>query len=132
MSMQDPISDLLTRIRNGQMAKKSFVTLSNSIKKIKILDVLKSEGYIKGYSVNMNNLNKNNLEIYLKYHKNKPVISKIKRVSRPGLRIYKKSNDLPFVLGGLGIAIISTSLGVVSDKKARMLNQGGEILCIVE
>lgn len=130
--MQDPISDLLTRIRNGQMAKKSFVTLSNSIKKIKILDVLKSEGYIKGYSVNMNNLNKNNLEIYLKYHKNKPVISKIKRVSRPGLRIYKKSNDLPFVLGGLGIAIISTSLGVVSDKKARMLNQGGEILCIVE
>lgn len=131
MSMNDPISDLLTRIRNGQMAKKSFVSISSSNKKIKILDVLKNEGYIKGYNI-INNLSKQFLEIYLKYYKNKPVISKIKRISCPGLRVYKKKNDLPFVLGGLGVAIISTPFGVMSDKKARSLGQGGEILCIVE
>jgi small subunit ribosomal protein S8 len=131
MSMQDPISDLLTRIRNGQMTKKSFVVIPSSSKKIKILDVLKNEGYIKGYNI-IQNLNKNNLEIYLKYYKNKPVISKIKRVSCPGLRVYKGKNCLPLILGGLGIAIISTAMGVVSDKKARSLGVGGEVLCIVE
>ena len=131
MSMCDPISDLLTRIRNGQNAKKSFVLISSSIKKIKILDVLKSEGYIKNYNV-INNSNKSELEIYLKYYKNKPVISKIKRVSSPGLRVYRKKTNLPLVLGGLGIAIISTSSGIVSDKKARALGKGGEVLCVVE
>lgn len=131
MSMCDPISDLLTRIRNGQKAKKSFVLISNSIVKKKILDILKSEGYIKGYNV-INTSYESELEIYLKYYKNKPVISKIKRVSCPGLRVYKKKNDLPLVLGGLGLAIISTSSGIISDKKARALGKGGEILCVIE
>ncbi|HFL8794966.1 MAG TPA: 30S ribosomal protein S8 [Candidatus Azosocius sp. HAIN] len=132
MSMQDPISDLLTRIRNGQMAKKSFVISPSSKIKINILDVLKDEGYIKGYNINVDSFNKISLEIHLKYYKNKPVISKIKRISCPGLRVYKKKDKLPLILGGLGISIISTSFGVVSDRRARMLKKGGEILCIVE
>lgn len=131
MSMNDPISDLLTRIRNGQSAKKSFIVISSSIVKKRILDVLKNEGYIKGYNV-IDNSYKSELEVYLKYYKNKPVISKIKRVSCPGLRVYKKKNDLPLILGGLGLAIISTSSGIMSDKKARSLGKGGEILCVVE
>lgn len=131
MSMSDPISDLLTQIRNGQMARKAFVIVPGSFKKVKILDILKSEGYIKGYNI-INNVKKSNLEIYLKYYKNKPVISKIKRVSCPGLRVYRKKDNLPLVLGGLGIAIVSTSFGVVSDKKARVLGVGGEIICFVE
>lgn len=131
MSMCDPISDLLTRIRNGQNAKKSFVLISNSIEKMKILDILKNEGYIKGYNI-INNSCKSELEIYLKYYKNKPVISKIKRISCPGLRVYRKKNDLPLILGGLGLAIISTSSGIMSDKKARSIGKGGEILCVVE
>jgi small subunit ribosomal protein S8 len=129
MSMNDPISDMLTQIKNGQMAKKATVTLPFSKVKWAILTVLQEEGYI----ISMEKVvsDKPSVTIHLKYFNEKPVIAYLKRTSRPGLRIYKKKDELPVVLGGLGIAIISTSSGVMSDKKARKLGQGGEVLCCV-
>ena len=130
MSMQDPISDLLTRIRNGQMASKKAVEMPNSTVKAAIAKVLKEEGYITDFETTGDV--KPVLSVTLKYHAGRPVISKLARVSRPGLRVYKNRNELPKVLGGLGITIISTSKGVMSDAKARALGVGGEVLCSVE
>jgi len=132
MSMQDPIADLLTRIRNAQSVKKNTVTLASSTKKVAIVKVLKDEGYIEDYSVVKETPSKPELNITLKYYKGAPVIAKIKRVSRPGLRIYKAATDLPKVLAGLGVSIISTAQGVMSDKQARKIGHGGEVLCTVE
>lgn len=130
MSLHDPIADMLTQIRNGQMAKKETVTVPSSKSKVAILEVLEEEGYILAFQ-KIEEEDKPKLVVHLKYFENKPVIEKIKRVSRPGLRIYKKKDELPRVMGGLGIAILSTSQGVMSDKKARSLGQGGEVLCVV-
>ena len=130
MSMHDPIADLLTRIRNGQLAAKKVVEMPSSVKKKAIAEVLKQEGYIADYEAS--NEVKSVLTIKLKYHEGQPVISKIARMSRPGLRLYKNRNQLPRILGGLGITIISTSKGVMSDRAARALGLGGEVLCCVE
>lgn len=130
MSMTDPVADMLTRIRNAQQAKKSDVTMPSSKVKLSIANVLKNEGYIATYSVSDVD-GKSVLSIALKYFDGKPVISKIDRVSRPGLRVYKSAKDLPKVIGGLGVAIVSTSKGVMADRKARELGQGGEVLCSV-
>ncbi len=130
MSMHDPIADLLTRIRNGQLAAKKIVEMPSSSKKKAIAEVLKQEGYIADYETS--DEVKSVLTITLKYYEGQPVISKIGRMSRPGLRLYKNRNQLPKVLGGLGITIISTSKGVMSDKAARTLGLGGEVLCSVE
>jgi small subunit ribosomal protein S8 len=133
MSMQDPISDLLTRIRNAQTAKKAVVEIPFSKLKQEIVRVLKEEGYISDYRAYESTLtNKPALEVVLKYHHGRPVIDKLQRVSRPGLRIYRNVTDLPKVLGGLGVAIVSTSQGVMTDRAARKLGQGGEVLCVVE
>ncbi|QRN41052.1 MAG: 30S ribosomal protein S8 [Neisseriaceae bacterium] len=129
MSMHDPISDMLTRIRNGQVAGKEFVIMPSSKLKCSIAKVLKEEGYIEDYK--LNNESKPTLEIELKYYAGKPVIELIKRVSRPGLRVYKGANDIPSVMNGLGVAIVSTSKGVMTDRKARANQIGGELLCIV-
>ena len=129
MTMQDPIADLLTRIRNAQMAGHESVAIPNSKIKRGILKVLEDEGFINGFSAT--DEVKSALEIELKYHEGKPVIEEIHRVSRPGLRIYKESTDLPKVRGGLGVAIISTNKGVMTDKKARATGIGGEVLCTV-
>ena len=129
MSMTDPIADMLTRIRNGQSAKKTQVQMSSSTKKIEIAKVLKEEGYIEDYSVEAGV--KPVLSIMLRYYQGKPVIDKIKRVSKPGLRIYKGKDELPKVNAGLGVAIISTSQGVMTDRAARAAGQGGEIICTV-
>ncbi len=129
MSLQDPIADMLTQIRNGQMAKKETVTISGSKGKIAILKVLEEEGYILGFKKNEGT--KPTLSIYLKYFKDKPVIVELRRISRPGLRIYKRKDELPKVMGGLGISILSTPQGVMSDKRARQEGQGGEVLCVV-
>ena len=131
MSMTDPISDMLTRIRNGQSAAKAYVDMPSSTVKESIAQVLKDEGYIEGYSTEANG-NKMTLKVQLKYYEGKPVIEEIKRVSRPGLRIYRGKDDLPQVLGGLGVAIVSTSQGVMSDREARSKGQGGEVLCLVQ
>ncbi len=130
MSMTDPVADLLTRIRNGQNGEKMEVSMASSKLKKAIADVLKSEGYIQDYSVEAEN-QKEKLNITLKYHQGAAVIDEIKRVSRPGLRIYRKKEQLPSVLGGLGIAIISTSKGVMTGKAAKAAGIGGEVLCIV-
>lgn len=130
MSMTDPVADMLTRIRNAQQAKKSDVTMPSSKVKLSIANVLKNEGYIATYDVNDVD-GKSVLSITLKYFEGRPVISKIDRVSRPGLRVYKSAKDLPKVIGGLGVAIVSTSKGVMADRKARELGQGGEVLCSV-
>jgi small subunit ribosomal protein S8 len=130
MSMTDPVADMLTRIRNAQQAKKSDVTMPSSKVKLSIANVLKNEGYIATYNVSEVD-GKPVLSIALKYFDGKPVISKIDRVSRPGLRVYKSAKDLPKVIGGLGVAIVSTSKGVMADRKARELGQGGEVLCSV-
>jgi small subunit ribosomal protein S8 len=130
MSLQDPIADMLTQIRNGQMAKKHSVRLPGSKRKEAILKVLAEEGYILGFEQKIQD-KKSTLEVYLKYFKEKAVIDKIRRMSKPGLRIYKEKNQLPTVMGGLGIAIVSTPQGVMTDKKARQLGQGGEVLCTV-
>ncbi len=130
MSMTDPIADLLTRIRNGQKARKVAVAMPSSTKKVAICEVLQSEGYIEGFSVEAEG-NKAQLKVDLKYYEGQPVIELIKRVSRPGLRVYKSSDELPKVLGGLGVAIVSTSQGVMTDRQARANNQGGEVLCLV-
>lgn len=130
MSMQDPISDMLTRIRNAQMAKKSEVKIPFSNEKLAIVKVVLDEGFINSYEI-VELGNKKIIQITLKYYKEESVITEIKRISRPGLRIYKKRQDLPRVVGGLGIAIISTSKGVMSDRKARIAKTGGEVLCYI-
>jgi len=130
MTMTDPISDLLTRIRNGQMVGKVQVTMPSSKAKQSIAKVLKAEGYIADFEVQDVD-NKPELVITLKYYEGKPVIDHIERISRPGLRIYRGKDELPKVLGGLGIAIISTSQGVMSDRAARAAGHGGEVLCVV-
>jgi small subunit ribosomal protein S8 len=130
MSMSDPIADMLTRIRNAQMAEKVSVSMPASKLKAAIAEVLKEEGYIDGYSVRGEG-GKRELEIALKYYAGRPVIERIERVSRPGLRIYRGSGNLPKVLNGLGVAIVSTPRGVMTDRKARASNVGGEVLCIV-
>ena len=129
MSMHDPISDMLTRIRNAQRSKKVAVAMPSSNLKCAIAQVLKEEGYIEDFSVS--NDAKPVLSITLKYYAGRPVIEQIKRVSRPGLRVYKGSNEIPTVMNGLGIAIVSTSKGVMTDRKARAAGIGGELLCIV-
>lgn len=129
MSMTDPIADMLTRIRNGQSASKTQVQMPSSTKKVEVARVLKGEGYIEDFSVEGDV--KPTLSIQLRYYQGKPVIDKIKRVSRPGLRIFKGKDELPKVNGGLGVAIISTSRGVMTDRAARAAGQGGEILCTV-
>ena len=131
MSMSDPISDMLTRIRNGQSARKVTVTMPSSNVKVAIANVLKDEGFIEDCTVDKDG-SKTNLSITLKYYMGEPVISKLRRVSRPGLRIYKNVDDLPKVIGGMGVAIISTSKGVMSDRAARAGGHGGEVLCTVE
>lgn len=131
MSMHDPIADFLTRIRNGQMARQKKVVSPSSKAKEAIARVLKDEGYIADFNVVAVENNKKVMTVTLKYFQGKPVIERIQRVSRPALRIYKSKDELPKVLGGLGVAIISTSQGVVSDRQARASGQGGEILCIV-
>jgi small subunit ribosomal protein S8 len=128
--MTDPIADMLTRIRNAQMASKKEVTMPSSKVKVNIAKVLQDEGYITAYNV-ADVEGKSNLTIALKYFEGKPVISEINRVSRPGLRVYKSADELPRVIGGLGVAIISTSQGVISDRQARAAGQGGEVLCAV-
>lgn len=130
MSMTDPISDLLTRVRNGQRAGKTEVKLPASRLKTEILRVLKEEGYIADFARSEEE-GKPTLSVQLKYYQGAPVIERIQRISRPGLRIYKGKDELPKVLGGLGVAIVSTSKGVMSDRAARAQGQGGEVLCIV-
>jgi len=131
MSLQDPIADMLTRIRNAQAVAKKEVQMPAAKIKAAIADVLKTEGYIENYKTEEVD-KKLILTVVLKYHADKPVIESIKRISRPGLRVYKGKNELPKVKNGLGIAIISTPKGVMSDLKARSSGVGGEILCYVE
>ena len=130
MSMSDPIADMLTRIRNAQATEKVSVAIPSSKVKLAIAKVLKDEGYIEDFAQRSQD-GKNVLEIGLKYYAGKPVIEKIERVSRPGLRIYKGRDDIPRVLNGLGVAIVSTSRGVMTDRRARETGVGGEVLCIV-
>jgi small subunit ribosomal protein S8 len=130
MSMTDPIADMLTRIRNAQMTERAVVTMPSSKVKIAIARVLEDEGYIEGFKVSSEEV-KPVLEIALKYHAGRPVIEKIERVSKPGLRIYRTKDDIPRVMNGLGIAIVSSSQGVMTDRKARASGVGGEVLCIV-
>lgn len=130
MSMSDPIADMLTRIRNGQQAQKVSVTMPSSKLKVAIAKVLQDEGYIDGFSVRENGA-KPELDIELKYYAGRPVIERIERVSRPGLRIYKGSEKLPKVLNGLGVAIVSTPRGVMTDRAARAGRVGGEVICYV-
>ncbi len=130
MSMSDPIADMLTRIRNAQATEKVSVLVPSSKVKQAIAQVLKDEGYIEDYAVR-DNEGKPVIEIGLKYYAGKPVIEKIERISRPGLRIYKRRDDIPRVMNGLGVAIVSTSKGVMTDRRARETGLGGEVLCIV-
>ena len=130
MSMTDPVADMLTRIRNAQMAEKLGVTMPSSKLKQAIAQVLQDEGYIESFAVR-DDAGKASLDIELKYYAGRPVIERIERVSRPGLRIYRGMQDLPKVMNGLGIAIVSTPKGVMTDRKARSVNVGGEVLCIV-
>jgi small subunit ribosomal protein S8 len=128
--MSDPISDMLTRIRNAQMAEKITVTMPSSKIKAAIAKVLQDEGYVEGFKV-VDHDGKPVLEIGLKYYSDRPVIEMIQRVSRPGLRVYKGSEEIPRVMNGLGIAIVSTSKGLMTDRKARANGIGGEVLCVV-
>ena len=130
MSMTAPISDMLTRIRNAQAVRKTTVKMPSSKLKTAIAQVLKDEGYIEGFAVRPND-GKPEIEIDLKYYAGQPVIEKIERVSRPGLRIYRSRDDIPRVMNGLGIAIVSTSKGLMTDRKARATGIGGEVLCFV-
>ncbi len=130
MNMTDPIADMLTRIRNAQMTEKATVVMPSSKVKIAIAKVLKDEGYIDGFIVAGEEV-KPMLEIALRYYAGRAVIEKLERVSTPGLRIYKSKDDIPKVMNGLGIAIVSTSRGVMTDRKARATGVGGEVLCIV-
>lgn len=130
MSMHDPISDMLTRIRNGQRAAKVAVAMPSSKLKVAVAQVLKEEGYIEDFAVGGES-KKPVLDIQLKYYAGRPVIERIDRVSRPGLRVYKGTTEIPKVMNGLGVAILSTSRGVMTDRKARAAGIGGELLCIV-
>jgi small subunit ribosomal protein S8 len=130
MSMSDPIADLLTRIRNAQVVQKTFVTAPSSKVKIAIANVLKEEGYIEDFAVTEAG-GKSELKIGLKYYAGRPVIERLERVSRPGLRIYKGKDEIPSVLNGLGVAIVSTPKGVMTDRKARATGVGGEVICYV-
>jgi small subunit ribosomal protein S8 len=130
MSMSDPIADMLTRIRNAQMIKKAVVLMPSSKVKVAIAQVLKDEGYIDGFAVKSEGA-KSELEIALKYYAGRPVIERIERVSRPGLRIYKGRDAIPQVMNGLGVAIVTTPKGVMTDRKARQTGVGGEVLCYV-
>ena len=130
MSMSDPIADLLTRIRNAQMVAKNSVTVPSSKVKVAIVQVLKDEGYIDGFQVKTDG-GKSEIEIALKYYAGRPVIERIERVSRPGLRVYKGSSAIPQVMNGLGVAIVTTPKGVMTDRKARANGVGGEVLCYV-
>ena len=129
MSMSDPIADMLTRIRNAQSVDKTAVTMPSSKLKVAIAQVLKDEGYIDGYAIKGEQ--KAELEIALKYYAGRPVIERIERVSRPGLRIYKGRHNIPQVMNGLGVAIVTTPQGVMTDRKARAAGVGGEVLCYV-
>lgn len=130
MSMTDPIADLLTRIRNGQSARKPEVSMASSKLKTAIARVLKEEGYVADFRLESEG-QKQTLTIDLKYYDGRPVIDRLERVSRPGLRIYRGKDELPKVLGGMGTVIVSTPQGVMTDKQARSIGQGGEVLCIV-
>lgn len=130
MSMSDPIADMLTRIRNAQLAEKASVVMPSSKLKVSIAKVLKDEGYIDDFRVREDGA-KVALDINLKYYAGRPVIERIERVSKPGLRVYKGCNEIPKVMNGLGIAIVSTPKGVMTDRKARATKLGGEVLCIV-
>lgn len=130
MSMSDPIADMLTRIRNAQLVEKATVAMPSSKIKVAIAQVLKDEGYIDGFSVK-GEAGKAELEIALKYYAGRPVIERIERVSRPGLRIYRGRNEIPQVMNGLGVAIVTTPKGVMTDRKARATGIGGEVLCVV-
>ena len=129
MTMQDPISDMLTRIRNAQMARHPDVSMPASNAKQAILDVLANEGFIEGYERSGDA--KPQLSVTLKYHNGRPVIEELRRVSRPGLRIYKQAGDIPTVRDGLGVAIVSTNKGLMTDRAARAAGIGGEVLCTV-
>ena len=129
MSLQDPISDMLTRVRNAQKANKVNVAMPSSKQKVNIAQVLKDEGFISDYKISDDT--RKQLTIELKYYQGKPVIDTIKRISRPGLRIFKSKDDLPSINGGLGIAIISTSKGLMTDRQARAAGHGGEVICQV-
>ena len=130
MSMSDPIADMLTRIRNAQLVEKASVVMPSSKLKVAIAQVLKDEGYIDDFAVK-GGAAKAELEIALKYYAGRPVIERIERVSRPGLRVYKGRNDIPHVMNGLGVAIVTTPKGVMTDRKARQAGIGGEVLCYV-
>jgi small subunit ribosomal protein S8 len=129
MTMQDPVADMLTRIRNGQAVQNPSVAMPSSKLKVAIATVLRDEGYIAGFSVD--GAAKAKLSIDRKYHRGQPVIEELNRISRPGLRIYRDKNDLPTIHGGLGVAIISTHKGVMTDRAARKAGMGGEVLCSV-
>jgi len=131
MGMSDPLADMLTRIRNGQQAYKNEVSMPSSRLKLAVAEVLREEGYIKGFET-AEVEGKPVLKVTLKYYLGKPVIDKLQRISKPGLRIYRNKQDLPTVIGGLGIAVVSTSRGLMTDKAARAAGMGGEVLCIVE
>jgi small subunit ribosomal protein S8 len=130
MSMSDPIADMLTRIRNAQSVEKPVVSMPSSKLKVAIAQVLKDEGYIDGFAIKAEGV-KSELEISLKYYAGRPVIERIERVSRPGLRIYRGRDAIPQVMNGLGVAIVTTPKGVMTDRKARQAGVGGEVLCYV-
>ncbi|MEX3959814.1 30S ribosomal protein S8 [Trinickia sp. EG282A] len=130
MSMSDPIADMLTRIRNAQLVEKVSVTMPSSKVKVAIAQVLKDEGYIEDFAVKADGT-KTELNIALKYYAGRPVIERLERVSKPGLRVYRGRNDIPQVMNGLGVAIVSTPKGVMTDRKARANGVGGEVICYV-
>jgi len=131
MSFVDPVGDMITRIRNAQLRALFKVKIPSSKFREKILNVLKQEGYISDYKILSDPKNKNTLEVDLKYHNGSPVIKEIKRVSKPGRRVYARANSIPKIQNGLGLAIMSTSVGIMSDNDARTKNVGGEIICRV-
>jgi small subunit ribosomal protein S8 len=130
MSMTDPIADFLTRIRNGQSSGKAEVTCPSSRMKVALANVLKNEGYIEDFAVSSDD-GKHTMRVQLKYYEGRPVIDRLERVSKPGLRVYKGKDELPSILGGLGVVIVSTSKGVMTGRQARQDGHGGEVLCIV-
>ena len=131
MTLADPIGDMITRIRNGQLRTLYNVKVPSSKYRVKVLEVLKQEGYISNYKLLPDSKNKSSLVVDLKYYKGLPVIKEIKRVSRPGRRVYARADSIPKIQNGLGLAIVSTSMGIMSDSDARMKNVGGEIICRV-
>ena len=131
MTLTDPIGDMFSRIRNGQMRSLNSIDIPSSNFRKNILEILKNEGYIKGYFIEKSKSNKINLKINLKYYEGNPVIKEIKRISKPGRRIYSRANSIPRVMNGLGLAILSTPKGVMSDSEAKKNNLGGEIICRV-